>query len=586
MTVEKLITGHIDIWSSALQTRSTTGRGSNGKIDLYGIKKLRELILELAVRGKLVPQDQNNEPASELLRSNEKRKQELAKNGSMKTAANGNINVADYYLETPKNWSWIRLGNLAKFIDYRGKTPKKTESGIRLITAKNIKKGFIDLNPEEFIAEQDYQSWMTRGFPKNGDILFTTEAPLGNAAIIDLNDKFALAQRSICFQWHIPEISPFMLIQILAKPFQSQLNDQSTGMTATGIKAAKLKEIPVILPPMLEQKKVVARVKELMSLCDQLEQQSLTSLDAHHQLVATLLETLTESQNAEELSENWARINQYFDTLFTTEASIEALKQTILQLAVMGKLVPQDPNDEPASELLKRIEQEKAQLVKEGKIKKQKPLPPMNDEEKSFELPDGWEWTKIQGLYPEFQNGLSSRGSSSGKDSIVIRLADIKDWKVSFADTRAIAITDSEKQKYCLDKNDILIVRVNGSADIVGGFVLYDDDQNVCYCDHFIRLRLPYNRVIDENYLILVASSPLIRTKINNLFITTAGQKTVNQTHISSLLFPLPPYKEQNCIVARVNELFSLCEQLKLRLQSAQQTQLHLADALTDAALN
>lgn len=103
--------------------------------------------------------------------------------------------------------------------------------------------------------------------------------------------------------------------------------------------------------------------------------------DAHQQLVETLLGTLTDSQNAEELAENWVRINEHFDTLFTTEASVDALKQTILQLAVMGKLVPQDPNDEPASELLKRIAQEKAQLVKEGKIKKQKPLPPISDEE-------------------------------------------------------------------------------------------------------------------------------------------------------------------------------------------------------------
>lgn len=135
-----------------------------------------------------------------------------------------------------------------------------------------------------------------------------------------------------------------------------------------------------------------------MSLCDQLEQQSLTSLDAHQQLVETLLGTLTDSQNAEELAENWTRISEHFDTLFTTEASVDALKQTILQLAVMGKLVPQDPNDEPASELLKRIAQEKAQLVKDGKIKKQKPLPPISDEEKPFELPDGWEWCRIVDL--------------------------------------------------------------------------------------------------------------------------------------------------------------------------------------------
>ncbi|EPT6024298.1 restriction endonuclease subunit S, partial [Escherichia coli] len=136
-----------------------------------------------------------------------------------------------------------------------------------------------------------------------------------------------------------------------------------------------LKSLLIPVSPFNEQNRLVARVYELLSLCDQLEQQSLTSLDAHQQLVETLLATLTDSQNAEELAENWARISQHFDTLFTTEASIDALKQTILQLAVMGKLVPQDPNDEPASELLKRIEQEKAQLVKEGKIKKQKPFP-------------------------------------------------------------------------------------------------------------------------------------------------------------------------------------------------------------------
>ncbi|HFR6536424.1 TPA: restriction endonuclease subunit S, partial [Shigella flexneri] len=149
------------------------------------------------------------------------------------------------------------------------------------------------------------------------------------------------------------------------------------------------------LPPIAEQERIVEKVSSLMSLCDQLEQQSLTSLDAHQQLVETLLGTLTDSQNTAELAENWARISEHFDTLFTTEASVDALKQTILQLAVMGKLVPQDPNDEPASELLKRIAQEKAQLVKEGKIKKQKPLPPISDEEKPFELPEGWEWCRI-----------------------------------------------------------------------------------------------------------------------------------------------------------------------------------------------
>ncbi|HCR3437449.1 restriction endonuclease subunit S [Morganella morganii] len=588
MTVEKLISDHIDIWSSALQTRSTAGRGSNGKIDLYGIKKLRELILELAVRGKLVPQDPNDEPASELLKRIAAEKAELVKQGKIKKQKLlPEISEDEKPFELPAGWEWVRLGTIGEIVG--GGTPKSdnpqywAKEGIKWLTPADLYglKGKYISSGARDITTDGLSNSSARLMPE-GTVLFSSRAPIGYVAIS--NAELSTNQGFKSCVPYIKKISDYIYYYLLSAA--KKIDEKASGTTFKEVSGAIVSKILMPLPPLEEQSRIVKTVDDLMIICDQLEQQSITSLEAHQQLVKTLLATLTDSQNAEELAENWVRISQHFDTLFTTEASIDALKQTILQLAVMGKLVSQDPNDEPASELLKRIEQEKTQLVKEGKIKKQKPLPPVSNEEKSFELPDGWEWTTMQGLYPEFQNGLSSRGSSSGKDSIVIRLADIKDWKVSFADTRAIAITDSEKQKYCLDKNDILIVRVNGSADIVGGFVLYDDDQNVCYCDHFIRLRLPYKRVIDENYLILVASSPLIRRKINNLFITTAGQKTVNQTHISSLLFPLPPYKEQNCIVARVNELFSLCEQLKLRLQSAQQTRLHLADALTDAALN
>ncbi|SMP71286.1 type I restriction enzyme, S subunit [Serratia sp. CC22-02] len=541
MTIETLITDHIDIWSSALQTRSTAGRGSNGKIDLYGIKKLRELILELAVRGKLVPQDPNDEPASDLLRSNEKRKQELAKDGSMKTAANGNINVADYYLETPKNWSWIRLGNLARFIDYRGKTPKKTESGIRLITAKNIKKGFIDLNPEEFIAEQDYQSWMTRGFPKNGDILFTTEAPLGNAAIIDLNDKFALAQRSICFQWHIPEISPFMLIQILAKPFQSQLNDQSTGMTATGIKAAKLKEIPVILPPILEQKKVVARVKELMSLCDQLEQHSLTSLEDHQQLVETLLATLTDSQNAEQLAENWARISQHFDTLFITEASIDALKQTILQLAVMG------------------VFSKKCDFGQKVHLKRHLSFGP--------------------------KNGLSPSEVKYKTDIKVLKLGATSYGSLNLKEAKHIDVMLSDDSHLFLKKNDILIQRGN-SPGFVGCSVLIEDNYNkFIYPDLMMKIRT--KNELSPEYAAIWLSSPLARSYMWSRMTGTSGtMPKISKKVVEEVPIVVPSLDVQNDLVITVKNLLSVCDQLKSRLQSAQQTQLRLADALTDAALN
>ena len=243
----------------------------SGPMGVWAIDRLKDTILQLAVMGKLVPQNPNDEPASELLKRIDAEKARLVKDG-LKTSASTHVSDKDKYLELPHSWEWMRLGNIAKFIDYRGKTPDKKDSGVRLITAKNIRFGFIDINPEEFISPDDYEAWMTRGFPRIGDMLFTTEAPLGNAALINLDEKFALAQRAICFQWHNPDIAKFMLLQVLALPFQTQLLDQATGMTATGIKASKLKEIPIILPPLAEQHRIVAKVDELFALCDQLKE--------------------------------------------------------------------------------------------------------------------------------------------------------------------------------------------------------------------------------------------------------------------------------------------------------------------------
>ncbi len=153
--------------------------------------------------------------------------------------------------------------------------------------------------------------------------------------------------------------------------------------------------IVVAIPPLSEQHRIVAKVDELMALCDQLEQQTEASLGAQQTLVENLLSALTSAADHAQFASAWQRIAGHFDTLFTTEESIAQLKQAILQLAVMGKLVPQDPNDEPASELLKKIAAEKAKLVKEGKIKQGKLLPPITDEQVPFQLPTGWSVARL-----------------------------------------------------------------------------------------------------------------------------------------------------------------------------------------------
>ncbi|MDO9469769.1 MAG: restriction endonuclease subunit S [Nitrosomonas sp.] len=244
--------------------------------ELYIVKEnvteLRKAILQLAMMGKLVPQDPNDPPASQLLKEIEAERNRLVKEENLRTSAEEHIS-SEEYLGQPNGWEYCRLGNLARFIDYRGKTPKKVNSGIPLITAKNVRFGFINRDPYEYISEDEYETWMTRGFPKVGDLLFTTEAPLGNIAVIDIKERFALAQRVICLQLHKSDMAPYLKYLFMSLPMQSQLLANATGMTATGIKSTRLKEIPIPIPPVPEQHRIVAKIDQLMALCDTLDQQ-------------------------------------------------------------------------------------------------------------------------------------------------------------------------------------------------------------------------------------------------------------------------------------------------------------------------
>jgi type I restriction enzyme S subunit len=159
------------------------------------VDELEETILQLAVRGLLVPQDPSDEPAGVLLKLIAQERERQLSDGLVKRDKKlPDITKAEVPHEIPPGWAWVRLGSIANFIDYRGKTPIKTETGVPLITAKNVRQGYIHREPREFIAESAYAGWMTRGFPRMGDILFTTEAPLGNVAIVDIDERFALGK--------------------------------------------------------------------------------------------------------------------------------------------------------------------------------------------------------------------------------------------------------------------------------------------------------------------------------------------------------------------------------------------------------
>lgn len=262
-------------------------------------------------------------------------------------------------------------------------------------------------------------------------------------------------------------------------------------------------------------------------------------------------------------------IEQLYKESRYLEQDLSLLRNCILQQAVQGKLTKQHKDDEPADKLLQRIKAEKQKLIVAGKLKKEKKLLPITEDEIPFELPKGWVWCRLGEVIFEYQNGISTRNSLGGKETIVLRLSDIQDNEISVQDTRKISLPLDLIRKYELKTNDILVIRVNGSAQIVGRFIDVVSNSNLTYCDHFIRVRVIANELFSK-YISLVANSTFSRNKIADLFITTAGQKTVNQSHISSLLFPLPPFAEQQRIVTKVNQLLQMVNQLEQQVVHSQ----------------
>ncbi|MDY9196096.1 restriction endonuclease subunit S [Escherichia coli] len=581
MSVEKLIVDHMETWTSALQTRSTAGRGSSGKIDLYGIKKLRELILELAVRGKLVPQDPNDEPASELLKRIAAEKAELVKQGKIKKQKPlPEISEEEKPFELPEGWEWVRISEIGH--DWGQKTPDKD---FTYIDVGSINKEYGIIEEPSILSAKDAPS-RARKIVQQGTIIYSTVRPyLLNIAIIEneiLPEPIASTAFAIIHPYTAMDAN-FIYYYLRSPVFVCYVENCQTGVAYPAINDKQFFSGITPVPPSLEQVRIANKIKELMSLCDQLEQQSLTSLDAHQQLVETLLGTLTDSQNAEELAENWTRISEHFDTLFTTEASVDALKQTILQLAVMGKLVPQDPNDEPASELLKRIAQEKAQLVKDGKIKKQKPLPPISDEEKPFELPDGWEWCRIVDLAIVGTGATPSRDEPNYWKNGVINWVTSGETCLPFIQNTTEHITQKavDETNVSIYPPGTLIIAMYGQGKTRGQItelLISAGTNQACAAIRLIETDNEHRKFIKLFF----------EKSYDDLRSLAAGgaQPNLNVAKISQTVIPLPPKREQNRIVSIVGELLIYCDKLRKNIQTAQQTQLHLADALTDAAIS
>lgn len=566
-----LITEHFDLWTSTVRAKSTSGRGSNSKIELAGIKKLRELILELAVRGKLVPQNPDDEPASALLARIEEERTCLVAEGKLKKQKPlPPVRDEERPFELPEGWEWVRFGNV---------TFNRDAERIPLsVSEREHRRGQYDYYGASGVIDSidDYlfdKPLLLIG--EDGANLINRSTPIAFIA----RGKYWVNNHA-----HVIDgISEEFLMYVATYINLISLEPYITGTAQPKMNQAKMNSIVLALPPFPEQQRILKKIGELEILCDQLELQTEHQLEAHKQLVETLLESLTRSTSHAELVEAWQRLAAHFDLLFSGpmgEWAIDRLKDTILQLAVMGKLVPQNADDEPVSVLLARIEEEKARLVAEGKLKKQMPLPPVSDEEKPFELPEGWEWIRLTHIAE-----INPRNEASD------------DLQVSFVPMALISTSHrgeheqetrewrEVKQGFTHFANgDVAIAKITPCFENSKAAVFSNLKNGIGAGTTELHVARPLGG-LSPLYLLLCFKSPRYLLEGESKMTGSAGQKRLPKSYFEGTPLPLPPLAEQHRIVAKVDELFALCDQLKAKLQAANETQIKLTEAIVQQAL-
>lgn len=585
----EVITNHLDLWTSALRTKSTTGRGSNGRQEAYGIKKLRELILELAVRGMLVPQDPNDKAASELLKRTITKKERLIKEGAIRKSKPPVFPVDSPDYELPASWAWTSLFEIGE-ISPRTEADDTVEASFVPMQAISEKYGVP--------VQHEVKPWgeIKSGFThfREEDVVLAKITPCfqnGKSAVMrGLTNGFGAGTTELHVYRSINActVPEYVLVYLKSPKF---IGDGIPKMTGTAGQKRITRDYfagnHFPLPPLAEQHRIVAKVDELMALCDQLEQQQNHSLEAHKTLVETLLGTLTSVGSPQELTEAWARIAGHFDTLFTTEHSIDQLKQAILQLAVMGKLVPQDPSDEPASVLLEKIAKGKARLVNDGEIKQEKSLPEIGEGEKSFRIPHGWGWVRLGHICAHITQGPNPKYDGIEEEEYrVVKTKDFYDDVIYYE--RADKISSRiyrEHRKHKLITGDLIIGLVGrGSTGKCNVFVEQAEKKYI-YTRATGLMRLVSVSLVLPDFLKTVFVSTLGKTISSDLEDGSTGQIVIKTSLLKLIPIALPPVLEQHRIVAKVNELMALCDALKACIKEAQTTNIYLADAIVEQAV-
>jgi type I restriction enzyme, S subunit len=545
-----------------------------------GVARLRELILTLAVQGKLVPQDPNDEPASELLKKIRAEKDRLIAEGKIKRDKPlAEIEDEETPFELPAGWKWVRLNALLQKIG-AGSTPLGgrevyVSTGVKFLRSQNVWNEGLRLEGVACIPPETHAR-MSGTVVVANDLLFNiTGASIGRCAVVPSDfDEANVSQHVTILRTVTPALNAFLHKVLVSRHVQQTVMDVQVGVSREGLSIAKLGQFLIPVPPLAEQTRIVTRVEELMQVCDALEASGQLEAQQHAQLVNTLLGTLTQSETPEALADNWQRIATHFDVLLDRPEAVDALEQTILQLAVRGLLVPQDPTDEPASVLLQKIRTEKDHLIAQGKIKRDKPLPPITDEEKPFELPQGWEWARLGSL----ANFIDYRGKTPTKTTAGVPLITAKNVRQGFIKREPREFIAESAYEGWMTRGfprvgDLLFT----TEAPLGNVAAIDIHERFALAQRVICFGL-YLPQISGTLCAFMQSSWMQEALSEQASGVTA--QGIKSSRLQLMLVPVPPLAEQSRIVIRINELRVLCADLRQRLAAVQEVQSQLADAL------
>ncbi|ABA59471.1 Restriction modification system DNA specificity domain [Nitrosococcus oceani ATCC 19707] len=528
-----------------------------------GIAKLRELILTLAMQGKLVPQDPNDPPASELLKEIEAEKRRLVEEKKIKKPKLlPPIKLEEVPYELPEGWEWVRLGEIGVI------NPRNNAED-------SIKAGFVPMPmiPEGYSEEHQFEERTWSDVKKGYTHLADSDVGMAKITPCFENAKSCVfsglpnglgagTTELHIFRNTFNAVLPRFLLYYLKNPhYISKTVPYMTG-------SAGQKRVPTPyfteqlfpLPSLSEQQRIVARIDQLMARCDELEKLRKEREEVRLKVHAAAIKQLLDAPDA-----GWPFIQQHFSELYTVKENVAELRKAILQLAVIGRLVPQDSNDPPACELLKEIEAEKQRLVDEKKIKKLKPLPPIKPEEVPYQLPRGWEWVRLQDVLDVRDGTHDSPKDAVGSDTYpLITSKNFSNGRIDFSEARMISSEDHFEitKRSKVDRLDILFSMIGGN---IGNQVIVQEDRefsikNVALFKYYDRnLTYPY---FIKRFMEHIAAD--LQQKA-----VGGAQPFVSLGFLRNIVFGLPPINEQYHIVARIDELMALCDKLDQQIEAA-----------------